>query len=58
MRKILIALIVSGILLVLGGVILGYYYPIAGSIVHIIGWVLIFCFSIQGLVYGKKNKKK
>ena len=44
MRKILIALIVSGALLVLGGVILGYYYPIVGNIVGIIGWILIFCF--------------
>ena len=57
MRKILIALIVSGALLVLGGVILGYYYPIVGNIVRIIGWILIFCFFILKLVYGKKNKK-
>ena len=58
MRKVLIALIVAGVLLVLGGVILGYYYPTAGSIVEIIGWVLILCFSILGLVHVKKNKKK
>ena len=57
MRKILIALIVSGALLVLGGVILGYYYPIVGNIVGIIGWILIFCFFILKLVYGKKHKK-
>ena len=57
MRKILIALIVVRGIAGTCGVILGYYYPIVGNIVGIIGWILIFCFFILKLVYGKKNKK-
>lgn len=57
MRKILIALIVSGALLVLGGVILGYYYPIVGNIVGIIGWILIFCFFyIEVSIWQEEQK--
>ena len=58
MKKKLIALIVAGELLIFGGVVLGYYHPLAGSIFEIIGGLLNLCFFILLLVYAKKNKKK
>ena len=58
MKKILIALIVAGELLIFSGVFLGYYHPLAGSIFEIIGGLLNLCFFILLLVYTKKNKKK
>ena len=51
MKKILIALIVVGELLIFSGVVLG-------SIFEIIGGLLNLCFFILLLVYAKKNKKK
>lgn len=58
MKKKLIALIVTGELLIFSGVVLGYYHPVAGSIFEIIGGLLNLCFFILLLVYAKKNKKK
>ena len=57
MRKILIALIVSGALLVLGGVILGYYYPIVGNIVGIIGLDFnLLLFYIEVSIWQEEQK--
>lgn len=58
MKKIWIVWIVVGELLIFSGVVLGYYYPVAGSIFEIIGGLLNLCFFIPLLVYAKKNKKK
>lgn len=58
MKKIWIVLIVVGELLIFSGVVLGYYYPVAGSIFEIIGGLLNLRFFILLLVYAKKNKKK
>lgn len=58
MKKKLIALIVVGELLIFGGVVLGYYHPLAGSIFEIIGGLLNLCFFILLLIYAKRNKRK
>ena len=57
MKKILIALIVVGELLIFSGVFLGYYHPLAGSIFEIIGGLLNLCFFILLLVYAKNKRK-
>ena len=57
MKKILIALIVVGELLIFSGVFLGYYHSLAGSIFEIIGGLLNLCFFILLLVYAKNKRK-